>query len=336
MTGMQVVERLRQYIWLFVLWFVVVGLGIIGAFWEYYREISILPPSVPKENLQVASEPKYIALDAIATPPAYSARSVWLYDRNSGSILYQDTAEEATSVASLAKLMTALVSYESFSLDAAIPIGSSSAAIGNRAKFLSRDIFSVYDLLHAMLIFSANDAAEALSRAYPGGMENFVVAMNERAQELGLMHTHFQNPSGLDHTDQYSSAADIGHLADTVLEIPLLSEIVSQPVKQIREKTTGRIDTIYTTNALLYRSPQYRGVKTGTTELAGESLVVRVLPPEEVVAANATVAADLQTGMYDFILVLLGSEDRFADAQALTQWAENTLHTLELQNPQLF
>ncbi|MCD8484138.1 serine hydrolase [Candidatus Woesebacteria bacterium] len=278
---MESLQRLRQYLWLFLLWFVVVGIGVIGSFWEYCQEKNLPVTVAPAAETLLTPEITLPALDSVATPPAYTAQSVWLYDRNSGSVLYEDNAHTATSVASLAKLMTALVSYEEFSLDDSVPIGTSAAALGNRAKFFSSDVFSVYDLLHAMLIFSANDAAEALSRAYPGDMDAFVQAMNARAASLGLTNTQFSNPSGLDHSNQYSTAADIGRIANTVLEIPLLSQIVSQPVQQIREQRTGRIDTVYTTNALLYRHPRYRGMKTGTTEMAGESLVVRIVPPED-------------------------------------------------------
>lgn len=335
---MQFIDRLRQYVWLFVLWFIVVGVGVIGAFWEYYQEKPTLPTTAPSAQVNELPQVPYLALDRVATPPAYTAQSVWIFDRESRSILYEDQSQEATSVASLAKLMTALVSYENFSLDDGVPIGSASAAIGNRAKFLSRDVFSVYDLLHALLIFSANDSAEALSQAFPGGMTQFVQAMNARADVLGLAQTHFQNPSGLDHVEQYSSAHDIGKLADTVLEIPLLAEIVSQPVKQIQERVTGRRDTVYTTNSLLYRSPQYRGVKTGTTELAGESLVVRILPPEDAedLLNNSTASAFPARLKYDFIVVLLGSTDRFTDAELLGDWAIETFSTLQLQNMDSF
>ncbi len=326
-------QRLKEYMWLFVLWFVVVGIGVIGAFWEYYQDAQVAQIPLPIEQIAVLPAPQP-TLDTLATPPAFTANSVWAYDRTTDQLLFEENAQTATSVASLAKLMTALVSYDEYALDTSVPIGTSAAAIGNRAQFFANDTFSVYDLLHAMLIFSANDAAEALSRHHQEGMPGFVEQMNLRAQELGLASTHFSNPSGLDAEQQYSTAEDIGQLANAFLRIPVLAEIVSKPVAQVRELRTGRIDTIYTTNALLYTDPRYRGMKTGTTALAGESLVVRIVT--EPFTTNQATATDSSTFItepaHDIILVILGSNDRFEEAQTLTNWMLTTLQLQKQEN----
>lgn len=300
----------KPYWRILFLWVVVMLLGTTGSayqFWkqEQRRQLAIQEASL--QNLALQAEPK-LTLDSIASMPAISARSVLIYERNSDSLLYESNANTATSVASLAKMMTALISFEEYGLEDPVVIGSASAAIGNRAKFRPLDQFQVYDLLKALLIFSANDAAEALAFHHPDGLSAFVETMNVRAQELGMTNTIFTNPSGLDNSHQLSSAADLARLADTILEVPVLANIVSQPTATIRELKTNRFDTVYTTNALLYKNAKYQGMKTGTTELAGESLAVRVVTTQ-----NDGTELDL-------ILVLLGSQNRFPEAERLTEW----------------
>lgn len=308
-------ERLQEHGWLLLLWILVVGFGIIGSFLEWRRFLPQEPVPVP--IVEEIPQPQFILSATASAQPVVSAKRFWLYERSTGSLLAEHNAQEATSVASLAKLMTAYTVFETMDIDVEVPIGQAALVEGNRAKFLSRDVFSAADLLRAMLIFSANDAATALASA--SATENgqdFPDLMNERATRLGLENSHFSNPTGLDGPGQYSSAADLGKIANAVLDIPVLADIVAKPVTQIRELRTGRIDTIYTTNLLLYKDPRYQGVKTGTTEQAGESLIVRYkdhYSPEKEL---------------DLILVLLGSEDRFTDAQQLIQWARINL-TLE-------
>jgi D-alanyl-D-alanine carboxypeptidase len=323
--------RLQRFAWFFVLWFMVVGVGVVFVFTQYSKvffELPILP-----EEKALPPAPKLLVT---ALPPKVSARSYWIYDRQSGSLLAEKNAQTATSVASLAKLMTAYASYESYSLDKEVIIGSASAVLGNRAKFLSRDVFTVADLLKAMLIFSANDAAQALSQSHPGGDKGFVENMNQRAIDLGLTSTHFDNSYGIDSKGQYSTAQDLGHLTLALLDIPFLEETVAKTTATVQEQRTKRVDTVYTTNSLLYKSEAIRGVKTGTTELAGESLIIRAqFSPESEVnklffAQTASESALLRLQPpADIVLVLLGSEDRYADAQNLLRWVVANMYWKE-------
>lgn len=305
MNPLQNIQRLG---WLLLLWFTVVGLGMVGGFVEFARRIPPPPVALAMATPTPIYEPA-LKIDNQLPPPNYSAREVWILERTTGSVLYADRSQEATAVASLAKLMTALVAYENYDLQSELPIGRAAGVVGNRAKFLSRDRFSVADLLRAMLVFSANDAAQALANGLGESDEPFIGLMNHTAADLGLRNTHFVNSFGLDDPLQYSSAEDIGQLADSVLSVPFLEDIVSQEKVVVKERQTGRLDTIYTTNSLLKLGPQYRGVKTGTTEQAGESLVVRYVTEGE----NGAEPLDL-------LLVILGSQDRFTEAKSLVNW----------------
>lgn len=305
-------SRVSAYSWLFFLWLALICTGVVGGWWQYRQELRSRP-AVDQPPIFPELPPDRWQLQAPQPTASYSAHAVWVLERHTDSLLIDQRAQEATSVASLAKLMTALVSYETYDVNEVIPIATASQALGNRAKFLFRDQFHAGDLLKALLTFSANDAAEALAAAYPQGEEAFIERMNQRAQSLGLAHTHFVNPSGLDAVLQYSSAADIGQVADTILEIPLLEEIVANSVTTVQEVRTGRKDVLYNTNSLLQRDKRFQGVKTGTTELAGQSLIVRYVDPE------------FQPAPIDMIIVILGSQDRYQDALRLTTWLRQNL-----------
>ncbi len=266
-----------------------------------------------------------LEISPLASAPTHTSKAYWIYERNTNSLLAEQNSEEATSVASLAKLMTAYVSYDTYSLDQVIPIATASTVAGNRAKFLWSDTYRVYDLLQSLLIFSANDAAEALAQAHPRGRSGFVQQMNETAQKLNMTQTSYDNPTGLDSPRQFSSARDLGLLADAILDFPTVSQVVRQPVTTIYEQRTGRPTVVYSTNALLSRDPRFQGMKTGTTELAGESLIVRYVDPDA--------TSEATPNGVDIILVLLGSQQRFIDAPALIRWAEShaqpVKHTLQ-------
>lgn len=302
------------------------AIGVLGGLatgieiWQQgFSSVLQLAPQDPEVVWKLEVDP------VASTSPQVTARAYWLYERSTGSLLASSNAETATSVASLAKLMTAYVSYDTYPLDTVLTVGSASAVLGNRAKFLPQDQYRVYELLQALLIFSANDAAETLAQGDPNGREMFVKKMNDAAVKLELHQTRFENPTGLDAEQQLSSAGDLGHLTDTLLNIPTFSQIVSRSSSTIREQRTGRPSVVYSTNALLGLDPRYQGVKTGTTDLAGESLITRFVDPEATSAAtpNGT----------DWLLVVLGSEHRFIDAQALIKWAQIAAkpvqHTLE-------
>jgi D-alanyl-D-alanine carboxypeptidase len=331
--------------WGFVgVWLVVFAIGIAGAFAEYvWQQRSSIPSPTP----EVAPTPIPVQVNAHWSVPTVSARSVWIYDRNSQSVLLAKEAQSATAAASLAKLMTALVSRQLYSLDQPVTIGSAAAVLGNRAKFLRRDIFSVRDLLKSMLIFSANDAAQALAAADPQGESHFLQLMNAEAQSLHLANTHFDNSMGLDSSGQYASAADLGRLADVVLRDPFLADTVASSTAMVTEQATHRRDVVYTTNTLLRQSPRIQGMKTGTTELAGENLIIRYVrpagapvlmensqsyatflrqiqssSPSAELAAAPTPPPSEPTIPLDIIIVILGSQHRFDEAWQLVKWVD--------------
>lgn len=308
---------------------IVLALGVIGLLIQFRKTHALLPlegqfeASLP---LPLADSPLFLSDEGAL--PAFSSNEVWIYDRESGSLLFEKNAEVATSVASLAKLMTAFVSYETYNLTDTVPIGTASQVEGNRAKFLPTDVFTVRDLLQALLMFSANDAAQALAQGEKAGsIEQFVARMNQRAEELDLHSTHFQNVTGLDEPGQYSSARDIGILVDAFLHTPFFSQTVRQQAATIQETRTGRQDTVYTTNTMLYKGAEFTGVKTGTTAQAGESLVVRLQDTWSIPVATS--GGELVDTPVDLVFVFLGSQDRYLDATNITEWLKRTVRWRE-------
>ncbi len=326
---MSALERISSLRWLLIL-SVLPALILLGqAFYTYAQNLPSLFGQVAEEVPKIPAPPSLV-LSSEVPKPTTSAQSLWIYDQRSGSLLYEENAEVATAVASLTKLMTTLIVRENYPLEKPIKIGSASAALGNRAKFLSRDVFTTSDLLQAMLLFSANDAALAFQAADAESSEKFIDRMNEKAQKLNLHETKFINSTGLDHPDQHSSARDIGRISLEVLKDPFVATVAAQEQTIIRELTTNRRDIMYATNVLLRRGGKFTGLKTGTTDLAGECLVLRVQTVKAAAAPSAATSEAEPLGEQvdlplDLIIVILGSQDRYADALALTRWVEQAV-----------
>ncbi len=187
----------------------------------------------------------------------------------SGDTLLERNADERVPMASITKLMTVLVTLEHANLDDVVTVQRQAAEVGESSIYLRRgEQLTVRELIEACLIQSANDAAVALAQHVGNGsVAAFVAMMNEKARELGLTETHFENPDGLDTAGHYSSARDVTRLAEIVMHDPFVRSIVRMRVAHI----TGR--TLHTWNDLLGTFPGLIGVKTGHTNAAGWSEV---------------------------------------------------------------
>lgn len=223
-----------------------------------------------------------------------SAQSYLLYDTGSGQVLYEHNSTVARAPASLTKLMTALLVLERADLDAEVLIVPEDLVGGAAMGLAAGDLVSVADLLWGMLLPSGNDAATALARHVGGSVEAFVALMNQRAGELGLTQSHFVNAHGLDAEGHVSSAADLLTLTRALWNYSLFRSIVSKA----RVEWNGH--ELVSTNEWLTTFEGATGVKTGTTDNAGECLV-------------ASVERDGRT----VILVIMGSTARYQDAATL-------------------
>lgn len=198
-----------------------------------------------------------------------SAKSAVLMDAASGRVLCAQDASTPRSIASITKLMTALVCVETFAdLDAEVLIPPEAAGVEGSSMYLKpMEKYTVRQLLYGLLLRSGNDAAVALAIVCSGDVETFVAAMNDRAQALGMTATHFANPHGLDDPAHYSTALDMARLAREVLRHPALAEICSSRSYTLNDQT------LLNHNKLLWRYDGCIGFKTGYTQSSGRTLV---------------------------------------------------------------
>jgi len=210
-----------------------------------------------------------VANAATAAPPPVEADAFVVQNGGNGEVLAELAGDEPLPIASITKLMTALVTLERVRPDEIVTVSRAAAAVGESSIHLgSGELISVGELLQAALIQSANDAANALASHVGGGsVARFVVLMNTRARELGLTETHFVNPDGLDAPGHVSSAEDVTKLARVAMRKPF----IRQTVATYETTVAGR--RLVNWNDLLSRSPHVLGVKTGHTDGAGWSQV---------------------------------------------------------------
>ncbi len=204
-----------------------------------------------------------------AEAPAVSAASAVLLDADSGRILYAQNENEERAIASITKLMTALVAAEYLDdLSQTITIQKAWTGIEGTSLYLKAgEEISLETLLYGLLLHSGNDAAVALAAHCAGDVETFVGWMNQRARDLGMTGTHFSDPNGLGDEDHYSTALDMARLGAACLKNPVVSQIVA--TKSI--VLEGRSFTNH--NKLLWQYEGCTGMKTGYTRQAGRTLV---------------------------------------------------------------
>jgi D-alanyl-D-alanine carboxypeptidase len=209
-------------------------------------------------------------------PPAFAvprveARAYFVQNGSTGDILAAQHSAARVPIASITKLMTALVTLEHARLRDVVTVSPQAVGVGGSSVHLrAGEQLTVRDLLEAALIQSANDAADALGAFVGRGSEDrFVALMNARARRLGLTQTHFVRPDGLDAPGHVSSARDVTLLARVLMHKRAIREIVREPTAPI---SGGRV--LHTWNDLLTTFPGVIGVKTGHTSRAGWSQVV--------------------------------------------------------------
>ena len=190
-----------------------------------------------------------------------SASSAILMEAGSGRVLYEHNADEPRLIASITKLMTALVALESGkSLDDVVTIQAEDTRTEGSALYLKPgEHVKLETLLYGLLLHSGNDAALAIARFCGGSVEDFVAGMNARARELGMTNSHFANPNGLNDEGHYSSARDMALLARACLDNEYLAQMVSTRTITLE----GRTFTNH--NKLLWRYEGCVGMKTGFT-----------------------------------------------------------------------
>ena len=214
-----------------------------------------------------------LLFSSICSAISVSARHAVLIEAQSGDIVYSKDADTRAPMASTTKIMTALVAIENANLDKQIKISKDAVGIEGSSVYLKEnEIFSLEDLLYALLLESANDAATAIAIEIGGSVEGFASMMNEKANSLGLKNTHFTNPHGLDDAEHYTTASDLARLAVYAMNNPKFYEIASSK-KRVVYNGDDEVRVFVNHNKLLRNYDGAVGVKTGFTKKSGRCLV---------------------------------------------------------------
>lgn len=293
----------------------------IGYEGNMVNQIKIIPFVTENRSLTAGFDPElkpYAPNLSIA-----SAHASIILDVDSGKVLYANNAQEERQIASLTKLFTATIVMERVkNLDELVAIdeeavyadgtrvGCPRSGFCNGERLRPGERLTVKDLLKAALMNSANDAAIALGKHIGRTQDGFAKIMNNRALELGLVHSHFCTPSGLEpdgrESECYSSAEDVAKIAAHALQFPMLWEIMRVD-KQIIVSSDGRYQhEIFNTDQLLGQLPNLIGTKTGFTPLAGYSLLA--------------VASDYSQN-HRIVAVLLDDPYRWQSIRSMFDWS---------------
>ena len=207
--------------------------------------------------------------------PKIDSRYAVVLDRKSKAILCGKKEQTKTKMASTTKIMTALVIIENTNLNNVVEVSKKAATTGGSTlKLRTGDKISVQDLLYGLMLRSGNDAAVALAEYVAGSVPEFANLMNEKAQELGLVNTHFETPHGLDSDEHYTTPYELALLTDYALNNKIFADIVKTKSCSITINGTSRM--IANTNELLGNLNGVYGVKTGFTNGAGRCLVTAI------------------------------------------------------------
>lgn len=239
-----------------------------------------------------------------AALPSVTMKAGLLAD-SEGRVLWARNPDARRSMASITKIMTAIVALEHSALDESVVVPREAAAVGQSSAYLvTGERLSMREMLAAMLVKSGNDAATAIALHVGTTEDGFVRMMNAKAQELGLRHTHFTNPHGLDARGHYSTAADISTLARSAMSNPEFRRIVA--LRKVRVGGKGRRHLLESTDLLLGNYKGAIGVKTGNTDSSGYSVV--------------SAAERGGVTLYAVVLGTASDPARFRDAKELLDW----------------
>lgn len=251
---------------------------------------------------------------SFASAPLIEAESAIVVEVSTGRIIYEKSSTKQMYPASTTKIMTAILVIENCELTDMVTVSES--ALSNIPQgyvtcgLVSGEEISVKDLLYALMLPSANDAAYVLAEHVGGSVEGFADMMNEKAKELGCTSTHFVNPNGIHADDHYTTAYDLSLMAKYAMKNEDFRTIVA--TKEYTLPATNKYDSndrvLKTTNIMLDESSNYYykyavGIKTGHTSMAGDCLV-----------------AEASRDGLDFISVVLNAE-RFTDTRKLFNYA---------------
>jgi D-alanyl-D-alanine carboxypeptidase (penicillin-binding protein 5/6) len=244
------------------------------------------PPVRAVTATAAAAEPSKTApagpvITVAGAPKAVKAKAGILIDATTGQVLWAKNANEVRPIASITKVMTALVVLQAGQMNRRIAVPKAVknyvAKYGaNAVGLVAGQVFTVDELLHMMLIESAADAAYTLANAYGPGLPAFIGKMNAEAARLGLTHTHFTSPDGLPYpseTSTYSTPVELVRLGEVAMGYQEFRGIVKLRYYTLKKGNGHGTYSVTTSNELIGQYPGILGIKTGFTNAAGHTLL---------------------------------------------------------------
>ncbi len=303
-------------------WYRIITAVVISLFFlllpgeGYYDNLRLeyKPPLVRAsefDNFTPAPYPERVYLDSL---PQTTAEAIMIRDVDSFVPMFELNPNARLKPASITKLMTALVALDYYDPNSTITVKRLAPVEAEADMGLKvGDTISVKNLIYGLLIPSGGDAAYTLADNYPGGIENFVEAMNKKAESLHLTNTHFQNPAGFDHPNQYTTANDLSLLAAEAIKNEMISKAVSTSGITLFDVTGKKTYPLTNVNQLLGKVDGVDGIKTGFTDEAGQCLITSV-----------------SRDGHRVIIVLLKSNDRFTESARLAEWVFRNFNWVNL------
>ena len=309
------------------------GLTADGIFdqddWKALGTLITEDEPAPEPSMANRQELPSTPADSLEGPPFVTAKAWAIANLEDGTILFESNLNDKLDIASTTKIMTAYLVLElaeknpSVLSEQILFSEKADQTRGSTCGIRAGEIVSVEELLFGLLLPSGNDAAIALAEHFGSRLvkktaeqesdELFVIAMNEKAQSLGMTQTHFCNPHGLTESGHLSSANDLVKLTCAAMHFDSFRRYVKtrQHGCQLDSKSGYRRNVLWRNTNQLLEIDGYTGVKTGTTTAAGACLVSACQRDEQ-----------------EIIMVLLGSSSsrgRYADSRNLYRWAWNEL-----------
>ena len=247
--------------------------------------------------------------------PDVKGTSAVLIDAGSGKILYEKNMGERRDPASITKIMTCLLTLENLELDDEVTVTHDPVQTGQNIALKKGETLTVRQLLYALMLHSANDAAEVLAIAVGGDLDAFAEMMNERAKECGAKDTTFHNPNGLNPDGQEhnrTTSCDIAMMAREAMKNPVFRKLVTAKKYTIPATSLSKERKLKSTNSYLNTYDGATGIKTGTSSTAGFCLCAGAGKK-----GTELIAVTLNSG----------DKDRFDDATKLMDYGFANYHT---------
>lgn len=259
----------------------------------------VAAPAVP------TAATKTVAVNAAA--PVIGSETAILMVAGTKQILYEKDSHKIMYPASTTKMMTLITALKRAKLDETVVVAPTAVGIeGSSLELRMLDRLSLRELLFGLMLASGNDAAHAVAEHVGrGSYKQFIAWMNEDAEKIGALRTHFSNPHGLpDPVNHFTTAYDLAMIADAGFKIDGFEQFVAKPYHTVLFQNRSKGISLVNTNTLLMTYPGANGVKTGVTRAAGRCLV----------------ASARRNGVLLIAVVLNGGDSRFKDSAALLDY----------------